>query len=193
MTQVSTRTSPRRPTSATRPSGRAAGSRLEARKSGRARDVAKEASGQQEERPPRQITLRSIGLVLVFLVAFIVLAPTLRAYISQQEQLRDINGELAETNAEISALEAELERWNDPDYVRQQARDRFSYVEPGETAYRVLDPETVTGEDPVGDLTAEGEDATGYASRETGPWYSTLWESVEIAGAAEDALGSGEE
>lgn len=124
--------------------------------------------------------------MVVLLVAFIVLAPTLRAYVTQQEQLRELNSQLADTNDRIAELEAELERWNDPNYVRQQARDRFSYVEPGETAYRVIDPETVTGEDPVAELTTP--EASAYVPRESDPWYLSVWESIEIAGAAEDAL-----
>lgn len=173
-----------------RPSGRS-GSGPRQRKSSAAegsRGAAPEARESDGSGEPRQVTLRSIGIVLVLLVAFIVLAPTLRAYITQQEQLRDLNSQLADTNERIAQLEAELARWDEPDYVRQQARDRFSYVAPGETAYRVVDPETVTGEDPMGDLTAEAEGRSPYAPSASDPWYVSVWESVEVAGAAEETL-----
>lgn len=124
----------------------------------------------------------------MLLVAFIVLMPTLRAYISQQEQLRDVNSSLAEANANAEALQDELDRWADPEYVKSQARDRFGYVAPGETAYKVVDTETVTGEDPIADLAAENAERSPYAPAGTSaPWYTTIWGSVEVAGAAQDA------
>ncbi|WP_135850775.1 FtsB family cell division protein [Serinibacter arcticus] len=148
--------------------------------------------GGGEPGEPRQITLRTAGFALVLLVAFIVLAPTLRAYVTQQEQLRDVNAALAETNARAEALQAELTRWSDPDYVKSQAADRFGLVAPGETAYSVTDPETVTGEDPMGDLRAQDQASSPYASTATPPWYATVWTSVEVAGAAQEAAADPE-
>ena len=116
-----------------------------------------------------------------------MLAPTLRAYVTQQEQLRDVNAALAQTNARAAALQEQLDRWNDPEYVKSQAADRFGLVAPGETAYRVVDPETVTGEDPMGDLRAQEQAASPYATTATPPWYATVWTSVEVAGAAQQA------
>lgn len=131
-----------------------------------------------------------MGIVLVLLVAFVVLWPTLRAYVTQQEQLRDLNAQLADTNAQVVALEKELERWSDPDFVRAQARERFSYVAPGETAYRVIDPETVTGEDPMAELTAQANERSPYAPSQTQPWYVSVWGSVEVSAAAAEALAA---
>lgn len=174
--------------SGSRPAGRAnqpkksAGS---AAKTSSATSTRTAKAGDGEPPEPRQLTLRTAIFGMVLLVAFIVLAPTMRAYISQQEQLRDLNTSLAQTQSRVEALEAELARWSDPEYIKSQARDRFSFVAPGETAYRVIDPETVTGEDPMADLTqaaANQNPATIAAS--TTPWYLTMWDSVEVAGAA---------
>ncbi|WP_158277247.1 FtsB family cell division protein [Serinibacter arcticus] len=128
----------------------------------------------------------------MLLVAFIVLAPTLRAYVSQQEQLRDVNARLADTNARVETLQDELEQWADPEYIKSQARDRFSYVDPGETVYKVVDPETVTGEDPMAELAAQNEARPAYATASALPWYSTIWGSVEVAGAAQQATAAEE-
>ena len=164
------------PTRATSPK-KAAGS------SGK-KSATKTADGEPPE--PRQLTLRTAIFGMVLLVAFIVLAPTMRAYISQQEQLRDLNTSLAQTQARVDSLEAELKRWQDPEYIKSQARDRFSFVAPGETAYRVIDPETVTGEDPMADLTqAAANQNPATLAVSTTPWYLTMWDSVEVAGAAQ--------
>lgn len=120
------------------------------------------------------------------LVAFVVLAPTVRAYVTQQEQLREVNATLAAAEDDLAALTGELEQWQDDDFVRAQARERFNYVEPGETSYRVIDPETVLGADPIADLTAEAQqEATGLTTGASGPWYVTVWDSIEIAGTAQ--------
>lgn len=119
-------------------------------------------------------------LFVVVLVAFVVLAPTMRAYLVQQEQLRELNDAIAATEERTAALEAAIERWSDNAYVQAQARDRLGFVFPGETPYVVVDPEVVTGEEPV-------EDETGPVTMpRTGPWYLTVWDSVQIAGEVDD-------
>lgn len=128
--------------------------------------------------------MRTLGVVLALLVAFIILAPTLRAYVTQQEQLRELNGQLAQTNEQIAEAEAELSRWQDPAFIKAQAQDRFSYTLPGETLYRVIDPEIVTG-----DPAAQSEETrAGYEPSTADPWYLSVWYSVDAAGAAAETL-----
>jgi cell division protein FtsB len=126
------------------------------------------------------ITVRTLALGLVLLVAFIVVAPTLRAYLDQRQQYRALESELRAVGADVEALDAELRRWSDPAYVQAQARERLSFVQPGEAAFRVIDPETVVGEDDaVGAL--EGlEESVDTAP--VVPWYLAVWESVQDAG-----------
>lgn len=131
------------------------------------------------------ITLRGLGLFVVILVAFIVLAPTLRHAVEQQEQLRQLTADIEATEQRNDALELELEQWQDETFVQAQARDRLGYVMPGEQTFRVVDPETVVGED----AEAELDEPSGVPGMEDAPWYMALWESVDMAGRA----GLGEE
>lgn len=127
------------------------------------------------------MTVRSVMLFVVILVAFVVLAPTVRAYLTQQEQLRDLNDQIAAAQDRTTSLQASIDRWNDDAYVQQQARDRLGFVMPGETPYVVVDPETVTGEEPA------SSDETGpVVMPRTGPWYLTVWDSVQVAGEVDD-------
>jgi cell division protein FtsB len=126
------------------------------------------------------ITVRTLALGLVLLVAFIVVAPTLRAYLTQREQFRRLNAELATVEADVEYLDAELRRWTDPGYVQAQARERLSFVMPGEVAFRVVDPQTVIGEDAAVDGLEGLTEAVGTAPAV--PWYLTLWDSVVEAG-----------
>ncbi|HLS48987.1 MAG TPA: septum formation initiator family protein [Actinomycetaceae bacterium] len=134
-----------------------------------------------EAAPPRPtLTLRSVGLFIVILVAFIVLAPTLRHAVEQQEQLRRVTAEVAAAQQRTAELEEELARWQDDDFVKAQARDRLGFVMPGERTYRVIDPHTIVGEDAQDD---DGNDGA-LPEVDSAPWYLRVWDSVDVAGHA---------
>ncbi|HLT85822.1 MAG TPA: septum formation initiator family protein, partial [Phototrophicaceae bacterium] len=133
----------------------------------------------QEEATSPTITLRGLGLFVVILVAFIVLAPTLRHAVEQQEQLRQLNADIEAAEQRTAALELELEQWQDETFVQAQARDRLGYVMPGEQTFRVVDPETVVGPEAEAEL-----EESGVPGMEDAPWYLALWESVSMAGEA---------
>ena len=74
---------------------------------------------------------------------------------------------------DVAALKAEQERWRDPAYVEQQARQRLKFVKPGERSYTVLDAKPATGtKDPVPELAAPDVPL---------PWYQTVWQSTHTA------------
>src|SRR5699024_966088 len=56
-------------------------------------------------KPPRQITVRTLVLAVVLLMAFVLVTPTLRAYVRQQEELRELKTELTEAQEESEKLE----------------------------------------------------------------------------------------
>src|SRR5690606_5730966 len=132
-----------------------------------------------EEATSPTITLRGLGLFVVILVAFIVLAPTLRHAVEQQEQLRQLNADTEAAEQRTAALELELEQRQDETFVQAQARDRLGYVMPGEQTFRVVDPETVVGPEAEAEL-----EESGVPGMEDAPWYLALWESVSMAGEA---------
>jgi len=124
------------------------------------------------------LTWRTAVLAMVVVLALAVLLPSLRVYFTQQDDLRQLRAERDAAAQEVEDIKAQAARWDDSAYVIAQARERLAYVFPGETAYRVTDPEVITG-------TVEAEDdpltkATGPSSL---PWYTTLLESIEEAGA----------
>lgn len=134
----------------------------------------------EEPQAPRQITVRTLVLAIVVLMAFVLVTPTLRAYVRQQEELREVSAELAAAEEEARELKAEVRRWNNDEFIRSQARARFGFVLPGETPYRVLDPETILGEEP--ELQSDLVTAIPVGS---GPWYLDVWESIRVAGEME--------
>ncbi len=121
---------------------------------------------------------RVVVLILVLVMALAVVLPSLRAYTRQRDRLSELRAEAEFARTEVADLEAELARWDDPAYVIAQARERLSYVVPGETPYRVVDPETVTG-----DVPPETQPDVP-AIRDGVPWYSVVWDSIENPGGA---------
>ena len=68
---------------------------------------------------------------------------------------RDAIGQLKDTKA----------RFDDPAYIKQQARARFGWVMPGEVGYRVIGSDgSVQGEVPTLDAPPSAQDR---------PWYDT--------------------
>ncbi len=124
------------------------------------------------------LTWKAAVLIVVLLLSLSVMLPSLRAYIRQEQQLAQLRADVAAVQGDIDDLDAELARWKDDAYVIAQARERLTYVFPGERPYRVVDPEFVTSVDPVTGEPVAPE--VGPAD----PWFATLWGTMA---PAEDA------
>jgi cell division protein FtsB len=116
-------------------------------------------------------------LVLVLSVLTISYASSLKAYFQQHSQIQQLRAEIASSESDIHRLEGEKARWQDPAYVRQQARARFGYLMPGQTSYVVI------GEDgkPIAAESTLSDPRTSTSSTPTA-WWTTQWRSVELAG-----------
>lgn len=128
------------------------------------------------------LTTRAIALAVVLLVLTISYASSLRIYLSQRHEIAATQAEIALRQTQIADLQATLDRWNDPNYVKTQARARLGWVMPGETGYRVIGPDgKVTGTESVGGT------STSNAANTPKAWYDKLWGSVEAADAEPSA------
>jgi cell division protein FtsB len=129
-------------------------------------------SGGGSSKKRTRYTARAAVLLLVLCALVLALAYPLQQYFSQGSQIDQLKQQNAQRRAEVDQLRQELARWQDPDYVRIQARLRLHYVLPGETGLRLL---------------GSGDAATGATDGSTGPsagssaWYSQLWNSVTAA------------
>ncbi len=115
--------------------------------------------------------------MLVAVLAFlsVLLGSTVAAWVNQRGDIAALRDKVAAQESDVTSLEAELERWRDPAYVEQQARQRLKFVKPGEKSYTVLDPDPSEGNaDPLAGVATQG---SGLA------WYATVWESARTADA----------
>ncbi|MDI3330426.1 MAG: septum formation initiator family protein [Micrococcus sp.] len=125
--------------------------------------------------PARNFSGRSVALLVVLFVAAVLLAPTLRVFLDQQAELRAVQEDIATQQEEQRELTAQIARWDDPAYIRQQARERFNLVMPGEKAYMVIGADEAV-EDPVPGPASPSEVNPDM------PWADALWDSVVRAG-----------
>lgn len=106
-------------------------------------------------------------IALVGLVLVVLLAPTMRSYFSQRGEISALERQVAQGEERLGQLQAEQERWRDPAYIEQQARERLKFVRPGEVSYTVIGADEIAGQ----------QVATGQVS-ETRPWYDRVWASI---------------
>ncbi len=116
----------------------------------------------------RVLVVGSVALLLA-----ILLGPTLKNYLDQRSRIGALEQQVAQQQADVSALEREKSLWANPEYVEQQARKRLKFVKIGEKAYSIIDAEPT-------EAAATPEDATAERAS-THPWYGQFWESVKVA------------
>jgi cell division protein FtsB len=127
-----------------------------------------------------KLTGRAAVLLLVLAVLAVSYASSARAWFRQRNDISDLTAQIKASQTAIDGLQQQKHRWNDPAFVRQQAHERFGWVMPGETGYRVIgdDGQTLSGggggelADPVPPPTTSGG----------AEWWDTSWSSVVGAG-----------
>ena len=67
-------------------------------------------------------------------------------------------------------IETDLEKYHSKEYIKEQARRRLGVIEPGETAFRIIDPDAET----------KNHTETPQATETTPAWYTTIWDSLTI-------------
>ncbi|AGW41980.1 hypothetical protein O159_19670 [Leifsonia xyli subsp. cynodontis DSM 46306] len=120
----------------------------------------------------------SLMMMGVLVLAVVILAPTTQAFIAQRQQIADQRAAVDKLSAQVDEVASQRARWNDPSYIRAQARDRLYYVMPGEVSYLVIDdrpPAAQKQDQPVSSKLQETKT----------DWVGSLFASVMGAGLTE--------
>ena len=137
----------------------------------------KDALSPEEEQhpvPAKAFSGRMLALAVVMIAITVMLAPTVKIFFDKKAEIDALNADIAARQAEGDALRQQVSRWQDPNYVKQQARDRINMVMPGETGYWVFGSDEPAGESssPAGAAAQDPADL---------PWVDSLWESIRRA------------
>lgn len=124
----------------------------------------------------------TIATLTVLVLTVVVLAPSLRIFVKQQQELAHLRADVQAQKDGVEHLAGERARWDDPSYVEAQARERLNYVYPGETSFLVIDDgQTVATDD--------GQPISAQVQTTRVDWVRTLLSSVLTAGLTDDKPG----
>lgn len=117
-------------------------------------------------------TIAILSLIVLFVV---VLAPSLRILVQQQQQLAALRSDVQQQKDVVKGMKGEVARWSDPSYVESLARERLNYVYPGEYSYLVIDDGKTA-------VTADGQPISDKLQTTQVDWVRTMLSSVLTAG-----------
>ena len=118
----------------------------------------------------RRTNNRALAFIAILFVLTLAIAPPVKHYFTQRAQISALESQLSADNVALQKAREELLRWQDPEYIKSQARERLHFVLPGERQYIVVD----------GSTTRLEESTTQVASALTDgqPWYARLIASI---------------
>ena len=118
---------------------------------------------------------RTFAIAAIFFALALFLAPPIKNYFTQRAQISALEAQLDSDYSALDAARKELMLWQDPNYIKSQARERLHFVMPGERQY------IVTGGDESEDSTNDGISVVENLP-EGQPWYTRMIASVTEAG-----------
>jgi cell division protein FtsB len=118
---------------------------------------------------------RTFTIAAIFFALALFLAPPIKNYFTQRAQISALESQLSSDHAALAAARKELMQWQDPNYIKSQARERLHFVMPGERQY------IVTGGDESQDPSTTGISVVENLP-EGQPWYTRMIASVTEAG-----------
>ncbi len=122
----------------------------------------------------RRSSGRALALWVIFFILALAIAPPVKHYFTQRAQISALNAQLATDHKALDAARQELLLWQDPEYVKSQARERLHFVLPGERQYIVTEDGTTS------DAVQTNKVANSLTDGQ--PWYSRLIASISETG-----------
>jgi cell division protein FtsB len=118
---------------------------------------------------------RTFAIAAIFFALALFLAPPIKNYFTQRAQISALQSQLSSDYAALEEARKELTLWQDPEYVKSQARERLHFVMPGERQY------IVTG---GSESQNSGDNSVNVVENlpEGQPWYTRMIASITEAG-----------
>jgi cell division protein FtsB len=96
----------------------------------------------------------SVSVIAVIVLGSFIVSQDVQTYLNQRREIVEMEQSIELARDDVADMEAERDRWQDPVYIRSQARDRLYYVLPGEVSYLVMGTEGMDFSDTSGTLGA---------------------------------------
>jgi cell division protein FtsB len=136
---------------------------------------------------------KAMPIAIFFVIVFgaLSLAQPMQIWFQQRQSIADLQVQLKQAQENVKKMQVERLRWEDPVYIRAQARDRLYYVMPGEVSYLVMNADGVSRSDVSGTLGAKLADRKNTSTisqsilQTKNNWMENVLESVARAGIEE--------
>jgi cell division protein FtsB len=122
----------------------------------------------------RRTNNRALAFIAILFVLTLAIAPPVKHYFTQRAQINALESQLSADNVALQNAREELLLWQDPEYIKSQARERLHFVLPGERQYIVIDGSTPPSQVNTTEIASALTDGQ--------PWYSRLIASISEAG-----------
>ena len=112
--------------------------------------------------------LATLALLIIVLIAVLVaVAAPLRNFYEGRNEIARAQANIEHLERRQADLEREIAKYEDPEYLNEVARRRLGVMEPGESAWRVIDPRMTHGTTITSDETPDDRG-----------WAVFLWDSL---------------
>ena len=122
----------------------------------------------------RRASNRVLALSAILFFLALTIAPPVKHYFTQRALISALKSRLSADQNALQQARQELLQWQDPEYIKSQARERLHFVMPGERQYIVTDNSTAD--------TTNGTTKIASALTDGQPWYSRLIASISETG-----------
>lgn len=117
---------------------------------------------------------RFLAVAAIFFIVIVLIGSPLQKYFAQRAQINALSLQVEANKRDLAEARKELELWNDPNYIKSQARARLHFVLPGERQYILSNP-----------IDLEGKDKSNQVATNIPlgvPWYTRLIATITEAG-----------
>jgi cell division protein FtsB len=161
------------------------------RPSGRGFNRVSSAAGRKELIGKLNLNRQALVIAAIVVFGAVTLFGKVQLWYEQRVIAADLVYQNEQTRKSLIQMKEDLKRWDDPVYIRAQARNRLFYVMPGEISFTVMDFDKVNPNDlsgTVGAALAAARNTTSLSknvSTTKSNWTENLVETVVRAGLEE--------
>lgn len=148
----------------------------------------------------RMLKLNSswVSLILVIVGGTFIISSDVEAFLNQRREIAEMELSIQQAQDAVVEMQAERDRWQDPVYIRAQARDRLYYVLPGEVSYLVMEADGMDFSDESGTVGAalaerrNADEISAEIAAASDNWVDSLLESFLRAAVETPEASDGE-
>ena len=122
----------------------------------------------------RRSSNRLLSLIALVFIFTLTIAPPVKNYFTQRAQINALKSQLSADNSALQKAREQLLLWQDPEFIKTQARERLHFVLPGERQYIVIEGENTEAQN--------GTTKIASALVDGQPWYARLIASISETG-----------